>query len=217
MTRSIAELRAAAGIPVDAAPWEPTAAEAAELMFNNTRKSLNAATPPVFRAPIVLDARLAGWADSFAENPDATPSLLLLGPTGSGKTHNAYTLFRAAVFAAHQRRKRPRWRAVDHARFAEQMRPDDDGNHLVAFTNYRDADLLLFDDIGAALTREWGVDRFQALVDHRWRNQLPTIWTTNANTTDEIADVFGDRVVSRVWAGRRIAFGQDSIDHRRAQ
>jgi DNA replication protein DnaC len=211
----LADLRRRAGIPDGPPSGPPTADEIAEYLTEQARTKLNELIPAAFRGPVPADERMETWVRAYIAKPLTAPSLLLYGPTGSGKSHQAYAALSSAVLGCYALRMRPRWRAVDHSLFADRMRPSqDEGDPAVWYERYSRADLLLFDDLGAAHTKEWGLDRLQSLVDYRWRNALPTIWTTNLSG-QSLKAAFGDRVVSRIWDSRRLSF-DGRPDHRRA-
>ncbi|MFD1274905.1 hypothetical protein ACFQ51_35035 [Streptomyces kaempferi] len=65
------------------------------------------------------------------------------------------------------------------------------------FRRYAHAPLLLVDDLGAAKSSEWTEEINFRLVNHRYENQLPTIFTSNV-LPKELADRVGDRVSSRL-------------------
>lgn len=57
--------------------------------------------------------------------------------------------------------------------------------------------LLFIDDIGAEKLSEWVAAEFYLLLNHRYNEMLPTIFTSNLTLT-ELAERLGDRTVSRI-------------------
>ena len=51
---------------------------------------------------------------------------------------------------------------------------------------YREAELLVIDDLGKETPSEWTIDRLYYIINDRYENMLPTIITTNYNQTDLI-------------------------------
>lgn len=132
------------------------------------------------------------WIRRYTTNPAAAPSLLLSGPTGVGKTYQAYGALRAAVVAP-----RPvRWEAATFADFTAALRPsgkDPEGT----LNRYRTADLLLIDDLGAAKHSEWVEETTYRLINGRYEDMRPSIFTTNL-PLPQLRDGLGDRIASRL-------------------
>lgn len=121
------------------------------------------------------------------------PSLLLVGPTGVGKTHQAYGALR--LIACHG--VRSMWKAIPAADLYAQLRPRHGVDSETEFRKYADARLLLVDDIGAAKSSEWIEEVNYRLVNHRYERELPTAFTSNLPAI-HLGGVLGDRVHSRL-------------------
>jgi DNA replication protein DnaC len=121
------------------------------------------------------------------------PSLLLLGPTGTGKTYEAYgalrSLFARGVVA--------RWDAVSAVDLYARLRPRYGIDSETEFRAVATAGLLFLDDLGAAKASEWTEDINYRLINHRYEHQLPTLLATNVAPAD-FSTAFGDRVTSRL-------------------
>ena len=63
----------------------------------------------------------------------------------------------------------------------------------------KNADLLLLDDLGAERANEWVRERIFVIVNHRYREELPTIFTSNTGPKD-LAAQLGERTASRIIA-----------------
>lgn len=137
--------------------------------------------------------RAMGWVGNVADSIADAPSLLLLGPTGSGKTYLAYAALRAALVA----HPRATWAATTFADFAAALRPQPKKDTEVEMMRYRGADLLLVDDLAAAKNSEWVEEITYRLVNGRYEDMRPTIFTTNLALSD-LKDAIGDRVASRL-------------------
>lgn len=153
--------------------------------------------PARFADAVAEHPQVVQWAGQFIDNPQNTPSLVLAGPTGVGKTHQCWGLVRhiAATLAGAGRGLV--WRATTHPDLNDQVRPKPDGSHTWALDKFLSAELLFVDDLGAGKQTEWTGDTLFRLVDHRWAHQLPTVWSTNL-TPPQLAETVGDRVVSRL-------------------
>lgn len=204
MNDPIAELRVRAGIPVDAHPIDPDPADTIAMLAEMAAENIDRLTPPKFHRPIPLDPRVADWIDAFVADPATSGSLMLAGGTGCGKTHNGWVAFRASVVGAYRRNIRPRYRAVTYPNFVAETRPSPNDAHVDALARYTDCDLLFMDDLGAEdRTSDWTNTVMFRLVNARWEQDRPTIWTTNRNAT-ELTAALGDRVVSRIWDAKRV-------------
>ncbi|GAA2566167.1 hypothetical protein GCM10010435_44170 [Winogradskya consettensis] len=132
------------------------------------------------------------WAEAYAADPVDLKSLLLVGPVGTGKTHQAYGAIRKAAACG----RGITWQAVDFADFCAELRPsgkDPEGS----LARYRDADLLLVDDLGAAKSSEWVEETTYRLINARYKDMRTTIFTTNL-APDRLASGLGDRIASRL-------------------
>lgn len=121
------------------------------------------------------------------------PSLLVLGPTGVGKTHQAYGAIRwlAGYGIA------VKWLAAPAADLYAQLRPRHGLDSEEEFRRIADAPLLLVDDIAAAKATEWTEEVTYRLVNWRYERLLPTILTSNVPPSD-LKAALGDRVASRL-------------------
>lgn len=156
-------------------------------------------------------AAVANWIRRHLADPRGYPSLFISGNTGLGKTWNAVAALRVIGEHHADAGRGLNWAAVTHPDLADQMRPKSDGSHEHALDRYLDADLLLLDDLGAGMTREWGTDWLQRLADRRWTRRAATIYTTNLNP-DQLRAAVGDRVYSRIGDATRIHL--DGTDRR---
>nr|WSX75871.1 ATP-binding protein [Streptomyces sp. NBC_00899] len=131
------------------------------------------------------------------------PSLLLWGPTGTGKTHQAYGAIRALTAAGCA----TRWDATTAADLYGQMRPRPGIDVEYQLRKIVRVPLLLLDDLGAAKSSEWTEELTFRLLNWRCQNRLPTLITTNLPPVREqrmhpqvrvLRDMVGDRVLSRL-------------------
>lgn len=134
-------------------------------------------------------------------------SLLLLGPTGVGKTHQAYGALRDLAVTGVS----IRWTAESAADLYANLRPRHGVDSETEFRRYTHAPLLLVDDLGAGRApTEFTEEINFRLVNHRYENQLPTIFTTNV-LPKELSARLGDRVASRLveMCDRVVITGED--------
>jgi DNA replication protein DnaC len=199
------------GINPDAV--DTTTDSVAEFLTVRYQEKLTGITPKLFGRPQPTDRRVADWIASYLADPSSTPSLFLAGPVGSGKTHNGLAaLWRIALTRA-GRGRRFSFTKVSHSDFNQAMRPTQDGSHLGALAEFQTVDLLLFDDLGVGQLTEWSTDTLFRLIDTRWSEGRPMIFTSN-KTAGELKAVLDDRIRSRLSAAAHVQL--EDVDHRRA-
>lgn len=120
-------------------------------------------------------------------------NVVLFGPVGTGKTY-------AAVAAAHLAMKvlglgPSFWPVTD---LLDQLRPGGPEGVLEAAGR---AGLLILDDLGAERPTDWTGERLYSLVNARWLQMLPTVVTCNATKLEELPELCGPRVWSRLAQG----------------
>ncbi|OXS35419.1 ATP-binding protein [Streptomyces sp. XY006] len=172
------------------------------------RKEIHHATqhvPFIYQRALPDQPEVKAWADSLiAASREQSAgrvttsvgrhrSLLLLGVTGTGKTHQAYGALRYLAPTGITWR----WTATSSADLYAALRPRAGVDSETEFRKYAHAPLLLLDDLGAAKSSEWVEEINFRLVNHRYENQLPTILTSNV-LPKELIDRVGDRVSSRL-------------------
>lgn len=190
---------ASKGIDPDNLPDRPPF-DVADFMTEQAEASLALVLPQRFLAAEADNPQVLAWVEKFRTDPTTTPSLLLLGPVGVGKTHQAFGALRAAVLATAARPARMMWRVITHPEFNAAMRPQSDDGHLRALDEYIAADLLVLDDLGSGKATDWTADTLYRLIDARWANQRPTIATSNL-APETLRTTIGDRIVSRLADG----------------
>lgn len=139
------------------------------------------------------DDRATAWARDFAADRHAVKSLLLTGPTGVGKTHYAWSVLRAVAETGTQLR----WQMHTAADLYAHLRPRDGEDSHDAFDRVAAAHLLVLDDLGASKWTEWVEEITYRLINHRYEECLPSIFTSNLPPA-ELRDALGGRVASRL-------------------
>jgi DNA replication protein DnaC len=176
--------------------------------------------PPRYRDALADHPRITAWTDEIARTgrrgPGGVlgiatgPSLLIAGPTGTGKTHQAYGAIRALLTAG----VRLRWEATTAADLYAAQRPQHGSDPERQLWRLARSPLLLLDDLGAAKQSPWTEELTYRLVNHRYNQLLPTLVTTNLPVA-ELRDAVGDRVASRLaeMTDRVILTGHDRRRH----
>lgn len=161
-----------------------------------------------YRSALASLPELHAWIDTLVADakavqaerdaPMATvtngPSLLLLGPVGVGKTFEAYGAMRQLAVSG----VRAQWEATTAADLYAALRPRHGVDSEAEFRRYRDAVLLLVDDLGAERKpTEFTEEVNFRLINHRYERHMPTLITSNASG-DQLRERLGDRVTSRL-------------------
>lgn len=162
--------------------------------------------PPAFAAARADHPAVRAWVQRYLNDPHGCPPLLLVGRTGTGKTHQLWGAVREIVQAVAGQGRPLRWQVVTHPDLNAEMRPSPDNRHVGALERYLHTDLLGLDDIGAGKQSEWTGDSLFRLVDYRWSRGLSTIYSTNL-IDEPLIRAVGDRVASRLVASQRVALG----------
>lgn len=199
--------------PTTAAEEPPTEPAVTALELADAR------IPARYRRAMADDPQVTAWAEQVARagrpgpgGPGIAegPSLLIAGPTGTGKTHQAYGAIRALL----RHGVRLRWEATTSADLYARLRPRAGHDAERDLQTLARCPLLFLDDLGAAKTSEWTEELTYRLINHRYEHLRPTLITTNLPTA-ELRAALGDRVASRLaeMTERVILTGPDRRRH----
>jgi len=145
------------------------------------------------RARVKVDGYLEGWE----ENRDAGKGLYFCGGVGTGKTHLAVAVMNELI-----RRKRIPSLFVTVPELLDNLREtyNKPGRNLDEWMDaVQNAEFLVLDDLGSERTTEWVRERIFVIVNHRYREALPTVFTSNIGPKD-LAEQLGERTASRIIA-----------------
>jgi DNA replication protein DnaC len=135
-------------------------------------------------------SRARKFAEAF---PAVAKGLLLIGPPGIGKTHIAVSVLRQVIVekGAHGlfydvrdllRMIRSTYNPVVRTAEMDILRP------------VMEAELLILDDLGAEKPSEWVEETMNLIVNTRYNERRPTIFTTNYEDTPDETDLDSLRV-----------------------
>lgn len=144
------------------------------------------------------------WAESFARGAgpdDEGEGLYLYGPPGTGKTHLVYAAVNALLM-------RPNSESLGvlvvtgpdllaNLRRAYDPDPAAAEQGSAFLQAVKDAPLLVLDDLGAAKPSDWTTEQIHAITDHRLREMLPTLVTSNYDP-EAVAERIGEAAASRL-------------------
>lgn len=141
-------------------------------------------------------------AQEFVDTyPVVDSGLLLVGPSGRGKTHLA-----CAVLSELVAKKSVRGLYVDFSdllmKIQTSFRPDADSSKESILQPYIDSELLVLDELGASKPHPWVLDVLYNLLNTRYNRKRVTLLTSNFEDQPDSAsgerDCLEDRVGSRI-------------------
>lgn len=129
-----------------------------------------------------FNPRLKGTRDAYkaarAYAHDPQGWMLLHGNCGVGKTHLAAAI---ANHCMNAHSMSVYFRVVPD--LLDQLRatfdPESGLGYDERFTQIRNCQLLVLDDLGTENTTSWATEKLYQLINHRYNEQLPTVITTN--------------------------------------
>jgi DNA replication protein DnaC len=144
--------------------------------------------------------RARAFVDAF---PAVEKGLLLHGRHGVGKTHLAVAILKEIV-----RSKGARGYFYETRELLKLVRDTyagGDNTEMDVLRPVLEADLLVLDDLGAEKTSEWVQETLGLVVNTRYSERRPTIFTTNLEDSADAGDVnsmlvrVGARIRSRLF------------------
>lgn len=202
------DFTAAKATPAD---HEATEAETARFHRDRAQRYHLARTPHLFAQAVADHPQVQDWAAHYLRNMIGSPSLLLAGATGTGKTHQAYGALRYLAVSGWPVIA---WRGATAAALYASLRPGACDDFETAISGWSTAPLILIDDLGAARLTGFVEEVTYRLVDDRYTAGLPMLITTNVEPRKFSAE-FGDRIASRLRQMCQV-IDLGTVDRRRA-
>lgn len=141
-----------------------------------------------------------GYCKAYADDFSRTsPSLLLYGKTGLGKTHLSLAIAGKAVEAGYgviYMTAQNLFNRLEREKFGRG-----DGENTEQ--SILDCDLLIIDDLGSEFSTQLTVSALYNIVNCRGLEEKPTIISTNL-VPDELKDTYSDRIASRILSSYTI-------------
>lgn len=139
--------------------------------------------------------RVLGFCRDYAEDfSTASPSILMYGQTGLGKTHLSLAIAASAVtrgFAVVYDSTQNIMNKLQREHFGRADREDDTALLL------EECDLLILDDLGAEFSTQFTVAALYNILNTRILKGLPVIISTNLNMK-ELEEKYSLRIASRI-------------------
>ena len=182
--------------------------EKSEMPERLSRSTLDAFDPSFSPAARRGLADVERYLDAWEENRLEGRGLYLCGNIGSGKTHLAAGMAKVLIEKHHVP-------TLFHTapELLDKMRPSDGEPEREAWAQWAmGAELLVLDDLGVEKPTEWVRERLFVLVNHRNRNSLPTVYTSNVGPKD-LSTRLGERIASRIIETCEFVL-MDGPDHR---
>lgn len=129
------------------------------------------------------------FVDAF---PVVDRGLLLRGRHGVGKTHLAVAILKAVVGQKGARAYFYETREL--LKLVRDSYRDGDTTEMDVLRPVLDADLLVLDDLGAEKTSEWVQETLGLVVNTRYSEKRPTVFTTNLGNGTALDDLQSMRV-----------------------
>ena len=157
--------------------------------------------------PLFLDAKKEDFPVGWHPIIDSGRGLFLSAPRGVGKTHLAAVIVREGIFNLSPRkiRQNSQWEElmpyfVAVPELLLELRDSFNSDQITErsiIDKYSRVPLLVLDDLGAEKSSDWTVQTVYTIIDRRYREDLPTIITSNL-TLDQVAAQLDDRIASRI-------------------
>lgn len=148
------------------------------------------------------------------ENFAAGRGVILMGAVGCGKTHLGCAVLNCALEDGYHAAY---WNVPQQLEMMMYGRADDI-DQMRILDKALLADVLLLDDLGAEKASDWTRKELVIILDERYRENRPTIVTSNLMLTDnELRATCGDRAFSRLNSDHYQTVALTAADYRRKQ
>lgn len=132
------------------------------------------------------------YAKTFGKD---SKNLLLIGPTGTGKTHISTAIAKTVIEAGYE----VLYDSVQNiiSAFEEDKFKSGYGLYEPKGQKYLDCDLLIIDDLGTEFTSQFTLSCLYNLLNSRMNKSLATVISTNLEK-NQLERVYEDRIFSRI-------------------
>ncbi len=152
-------------------------------------------SPDVYRNMSYVYGEMKNYAATFS--PATSPSLLLCGGTGLGKTHLSTAVAKTVIESGYDvvyTGTIGMMADFEKARFGNASGIESG----LGGDRYFECDLLIVDDLGSELTNQFTVSCLYNVINTRINRRTPTVISTNLNQK-ELNARYCDRITSRIF------------------
>lgn len=159
-------------------------------------KRWRTAAPYLYQQAEATHPAVIAWADRAAKDSRSAGFLLLTGPFGTGKTHQAYGALRSIAESGPARFELIAITAPD---MYGRLRPggSEQGAEFELKRLMR-VPLLLLDDLGTEKISEFTEEATYRLLNERYNECRPLIVTSNFPTRSDLGEDLGDKLGGRI-------------------
>ncbi|MFM9629413.1 ATP-binding protein [Streptomyces galilaeus] len=161
------------------------------------------AVPYRYREAVAQHPDVRAWADRAAHDYRSAGFLVLTGPIGTGKTHQAYGALRRIAEAGPPNFQMIATTAPDLYGLLRPGGSEKGSEHELK--RLARIPLLLLDDLGTEKLSEFTEETTTRIVNHRYNESLPLLITTNlpvrapqGGASTDLVTRLGDRLASRL-------------------
>lgn len=158
------------------------------------------------------------WCEEFQSNKNSSPSMIMTGRVGTGKTLLASCAVNYLIEKNLKRGEAMYYppinrykiiKLVDMVRMLKDTwRRDSDKSEIDLIKHLSNLDLLVIDEVGMGFESDTEKMFVFDVIDGRYQNELPTILISNLNA-DGIKNSIGERALDRLRDGGGILLGLD--------
>lgn len=143
----------------------------------------------IMNANLIIAKR---YAETFGKD---SKNLLLIGPTGTGKTHLSTAIAKTVIEAGHE----VIYDSVQNimSAFEDDKFRSGYGQYEQKSLKYLECDLLIIDDLGTEFVSQFTLSALYNLLNSRMNKSLPTVISTNLER-GELERIYEDRIFSRI-------------------
>ncbi|CAL9609590.1 hypothetical protein SUDANB1_05597 [Streptomyces sp. enrichment culture] len=159
-----------------------------------------ASVPKRYQDAQATHPRVTKWADDYAADPEQAGFLLLTGPVGTGKTHEAYGALRRIAESGPDRYE---VRATTAPDMYASLRPGgSEFGYEFEMRRLMRVPLLYLDDLGTEKVSDATEEATYRLLNERYNECRPMIITSNLPTVakdgPDLTERLGERIASRL-------------------
>ncbi len=134
------------------------------------------------------------YAHNFSTN---LKGILMMGTSGLGKTHLACSIASVCIkkgFSVIYTSSQALFNVIEQSKYSDSE----------LLESISECDLFILDDLGSEYLTHYAVSSFYNIVNNRTIKNLPTIYTSNLKTQNEIYSKYPEKIASRILGQNHI-------------